>query len=378
MGVVTGIPMEFQFGTNWAVFTARTGGVIGQTLAMEGLFAFFLESSFFALLVWGEERLGRRRHFAAAVALLAGSWLSGYFIIATNAFMQHPVGYTIAPDGTYQVARVTEFLFNQWAIVEYLHNQAGATVTGAFVMAAIGAFWLLRGEHQSAARISLKTGVIAGFIAANLVAFPTGHMQGRMVAADQPVTLAAMEGRFESGTHAPLAMIGQPNVAARKLDNPIMLPSLLSWIAYGDVSADVRGLTAFPESEWPTNIEFLYYSFHVMVGLGTIFIGLMSLAALLLRRGRLWTARWMLWMLMLALPFPFIANTAGWMTAEFGRQPWLVYGLMRTAEGVSPTVHSGATVFTLLGFAGLYFVLGALFLVLVMKAIARGPDAAHS
>lgn len=378
MGVVTGIPMEFQFGTNWAVFTERTGGVIGQTLAMEGMFAFFLESSFLALLVWGEGRLGQGRHFAAAVALLAGSWLSGYFIIATNAFMQHPVGYAIAADGTYQMARLAEFVFSPWAIVEYLHNQAGATVTGAFVMAAIGAFWLLRGEHQSAARISLKTGVIAGFIAANLVAFPTGHMQGRMVAAHQPVTLAAMEGRFESGTHAPLAMIGQPNVAERKLDNPIMLPSLLSWIAYGDFSADVRGLTAFPESDWPTNIEFLYYSFHVMVGLGTIFIGLMSLGVLLLRRGRLWTTRWMLWILMMALPFPFIANTAGWMTAEFGRQPWLVYGLMRTVEGVSPTVHSGTTLFTTLGFAGLYFVLGALFLLLVMKEIARGPDAAHA
>jgi cytochrome d ubiquinol oxidase subunit I len=360
------------------VFSARTGGVIGQTLAMEGLFAFFLESSFFALLIFGESRLGPRRHFAAAVALLAGSWLSGYFIITTNAFMQNPVGYAMDAGGTFQVARLAEYVFNPWAMVEYLHNQTAATVTGAFVMAAIGAFWMLRGEHQAAARISLKTGVIAGFIAANLVAFPTGHMQGRMVADRQPVTLAAMEGRFDSGTHAPLAMIGQPNVAERKLDNPIVLPSLLSWIAYGDFSADVRGLTAFPETDWPTNIELLYYSFHVMVGLGTIFIGLTALALLLLWRGRLWNARWMLWMLTLAFPFPFIANTAGWMTAEFGRQPWLVYGLMRTVDGVSPTVHSGMTLFTTLGFAGLYFVLGALFLLLILKEIGRGPTAAHS
>ena len=378
MGVVTGILMEFQFGTNWAVFSARTGGVIGQTLAMEGLFAFFLESSFFALLIFGESRLGPRRHFAAAVALLAGSWLSGYFIIATNAFMQNPVGYAMDAGGTFQVARVAEYVFNPWAMIEYLHNQTAATVTGAFVMAAIGAFWMLRGEHQPAARISLKTGVIAGFIAANLVAFPTGHLQGRMVADRQPVTLAAMEGRFESGRHAPLAMIGQPNVAERKLDNPIVLPSVLSWIAYGDFSADVRGLNAFPENDWPTNIELLYYSFHVMVGLGTIFIALMSLALLWLWRGRLWRARWILWMLTLAFPFPFIANTAGWMTAEFGRQPWLVYGLMRTVDGASPTVHSGMTLFTTLGFAGLYFVLGALFLLLVLKEIGRGPAPAHS
>jgi len=377
MGVVTGIPMEFQFGTNWAAFSAKTGGVIGQTLAMEGIFAFVLESSFFALLMFGEQRLGPRKHFGAAVALLLGSWLSGYFIIVTNSFMQHPTGYTIAADGTYQVANLLAYVFNPWAIIEFLHNQTAATVTGAFVMASIGAFWTLRGEHREAARISLKTGVIAGFIAAQLVAFPTGHEQGRMVAAEQPLTLAAMEGRFESGTHAPLAMIGQPNVAEKKLDNPIVLPSVLSWIAYGDFSADVRGLNAFPEADWPTNIELLYYSFHVMVGLGTIFIGLMSLALFLLWRGRLSTARWMLWIITLSLPFPFIANTAGWMTTEFGRQPWLVYGLMRTVDGVSPNVHSGTTLFTTLGFAGLYFVLGALFLLLIVKDITRGPVPSH-
>lgn len=375
MGVVTGIPMEFQFGTNWAAFSAKTGGVIGQTLAMEGIFAFVLESSFFALLVFGEKRLSEKLHVGAAAALLAGSWLSGYFIIVTNSFMQHPTGYTIAADGTFQIARLAEYVFNPWAMIQYLHNQTAATVTGAFVMAAIGAYWTLRGEHREAARISLKTGVIAGFVAAQLVAFPSGHEQGRMVAEHQPATLAAMEGRFESGTHAPLAMIGQPNVVERKLDNPIVLPSVLSWIAYGDFSADVRGLNAFPETDWPTNIELLYYSFHVMVGLGTIFIGVMSLALLLLWRGQLASSRWMLWILTLALPFPFIANTAGWMTAEFGRQPWLVYGLMRTIDGASPTVHSGTTLFTTLGFAGLYFVLGTLFLFLVARDIGRGPGA---
>ena len=376
MGVVTGIPMEFQFGTNWAAFTAKTGGVIGQTLAMEGIFAFVLESSFFALLVFGERRLGPRRHFLAAVALLAGSWLSGYFIIVTNSFMQHPTAYTIAPDGTFQIADLARYVFNPWAIVQYLHNQMAATVTGAFVMSSIGAFWMLRGEHRDAARASLATGIVAGFVAAQLVAFPTGHEQGRMVAAHQPVTLAAMEGRFESGTHAPLAMIGQPNVAARRLDNPIVLPSVLSWIAYGDFSADVRGLGAFPEDTWPTNIELLYYSFHIMVGLGTLFIGLMTVALICWWRGWLERARWLLWLLMLAAPFPFIANTAGWMTSEFGRQPWLVYGLMRTVEGASPTVHGGTTLFTTLGFAGLYALLGALFVLLVLRDIGRGPTAA--
>ncbi|MCB9896422.1 MAG: cytochrome ubiquinol oxidase subunit I [Planctomycetes bacterium] len=380
LGVVTGIPMEFQFGTNWAAFSRTTGGVIGQTLAMEGLFAFFLESTLLGLLLFGERRLGPRRHFVVACGLLLGSWLSAYFIVTTNAFMQHPVGHALAADGSYQVGDLAAFLLNPWALVQVLHNQCGAVVSGAFCVASVGAFWTLRGEHADVARVSLRTGVIAGLVASMLVAFPTGHWQGRMVAAHQPVALAAMEGRFESGPRAPLAVIGQPDVANRTLDNPVRLPALLSWIAYGDFSADVAGLDAFAEDVWPTNVELLYYAFHVMVGLGTLFIALMGLATLQLLRRRLATTRPLLWVLALAFPFPFIANTAGWMTAEFGRQPWLVYGLLRTADGASPTVHAGATVFTTLGFAGLYFVLGVLFLALVGREVALGPHghAAHS
>ncbi len=376
MGVVTGVPMEFQFGTNWAAFSRRTGDVIGQTLAMEGIFAFFLESSFLALLVWGERRLGPRLHLATAVALLGGSWLSGYFIIATNAFLQHPTGHELGGDGVFRLLDLGAFVGNPWAVAEYLHNQMAAVVTASFVVAAVGAFWRLRSEHREVASISLNTGVVAGLLASLLVAFPTGHNQGRLVAAHQPVSLAAMEGRFESGGHAPLAVIGQPNVAARKLDNPIRLPSILSWIAYGDFSANVRGLNDFPESDWPGNVELLYYSFHIMVGLGTLFIAVMGLSSLLLLQGRLERSRLMLWILALAFPFPYIANTAGWMTAELGRQPWLVYGLMRTAEGGSPTVHGGMTLFTTLGFAGLYFVLGLLFLSLVLREVGHGPRAA--
>ena len=372
LGVVTGVPMEFQFGTNWGEFSHRAGAVIGQTRAMEGIFAFFLVSSFLALLVFGEKRLSRRAHFLAAVALFVGSWLSGYFIIATNAFMQSPAGFEIAADGTLQLARLGEFLFNPWAIVQYLHNQMASVVTAAFVVAAVGAFWTLRGEHPAPARVSLRVGVLAGLAASLLVAFPTGHEQARLVADHQPVTLAAMEGRFESGPRAPLAVIGQPNVPERKLDNPIQLPALLSWIAYGDFSAHVRGLDDFDERDWPTNIELLYYSFHIMVGLGTIFIALMALSALQLARGRLDSSRPLLWALAFAFPFPYIANTAGWMTAELGRQPWLVYGLMRTAEGASPTVHGGSALFTTLGFAGLYFVLGLVFLALVAREVGHG------
>ena len=376
VGVVTGIPMEFQFGTNWAQFSQRAGGVIGQTLAMEGMFAFFLESSFLGVLLWGEKRFGRTIHDLAALALFAGSWLSGYFIIATNAFMQHPVGHRIAFDGTYQIADFLSFLLNPWALTQYAHNMIAAVVTAAFVVAAVGAFYTLRGAHQQQAATYLKAGVLVGLAASVLVAFPTGDLQGKLVAKHQPVTLAAMEGRWSSGPWAEINFIGQPDVPNRRLDNPLRMPGILSFIAYGSFSSNVRGLDEFPGELWPPNIELLYYSFHIMVGLGTIFIALLGLAALLLWRKRLGETRWMLWLLTLAFPFPYIANTAGWMTAEMGRQPWLVYGLLRTRDGASHLVHGGQTVFTALGFAGIYVVLGFLFVFLVMREIAHGPVSA--
>jgi len=375
VGVVTGIPMEFQFGTNWARFSERTGGLIGQTLAMEGMFAFFLESSFLALLLWGEERFGRKLHDLAAWALFVGSWLSGYFIIATNAFMQHPVGHRIALDGTFQVANFLAFLFNPWAIVEYVHNMVASVVTASFVVTAVGAYYTLRDSFPEQAKIYLRTGVLVGLAASMLVAFPTGDQQGKMVAKHQPTALAAMEGRWNSGSWAELNLIGQPDVRNRRLDNPIRMPGLLSFIAYGSFNSNVKGLSEFPTDTWPPNIELLYYSFHIMVGLGTIFIAIMAFAALMLWRDRLQKIRWLLWVLMLAFPFPYIATAAGWMTTELGRQPWLVYGLLRTADGTSHLVHSGQTVFTSLGFAGLFVVLGFLFLYLVMREIVHGPEA---
>jgi len=374
VGVVTGIPMEFQFGTNWANFSKYAGGVIGHTLAMEGMFAFFLESTFLGLLIFGERRLGRRGHYFAALALFAGSWLSGYFIVATNAFMQHPVGHEVGPTGLLQLTGYWAFLLNAWALAQYAHNMMAAAVTGSFVMTAVGAYYALEGRHADQARIFLRTGVITGLVAAVLVAFPTGDRQAKAVARYQPVALAAMEGRFESGSWAGITIIGQPNVAARRLDNPIHVPGMLSFLARGTFVADVQGLGDFPQDQWPDNIELLYYAFHVMVGLGTLLIALMAISSLQLWRGRLHTSRALLWVLMLAFPFPYIATTAGWMTAELGRQPWIVYGLMRTAQGVSPTVHSGTVLFTLIGFCGLYLVLGLLYVFLVGREIAHGPD----
>lgn len=375
LGVVTGIPMEFQFGTNWAEFSKYSGGVIGQTLAMEGMFAFMLESALVGALVWGEKRLGPRNHFLAAVGVALGSWLSGFFIIVTNAFMQHPVGHGVAEDGSLYIADIWAYLFNPWGIVQFAHNQAAALVTGSFTVASLGAFYTLRNLHREQAGMYLKHGAALGLVAAVLVAFPTGDQQAKMVAKHQEPSLAAMEGRFETGSMAEITLIGQPNVKERRLDNPIKVPGMLSFLAYGTFHSDVRGLDAFPTDEWPGNIELLYYAFHIMAGLGTLFIGLMGIVNLQRFRGRLESSPRLLWIVMIAFPFPFIANTAGWMTAELGRQPWLVYGLYKTQQGYSDVVSPGAALFTLVGIAGLYFVLGLLFLFLVGREVVHGPGA---
>ena len=373
MGVVTGIPMEFQFGTNWARFSEAAGGVIGQTLAMEGVFSFFLESTFLGFLLFGERRLGPKGHWFAALCVFLGSWLSGYLIVATNAWMQHPVGYVMDAAGRFQLAGFWALVLNSWALWQYVHTMLGAVATGAIVVSAIGAAYVLLGRHVEDGRVFLRTGVPLGFVVAVLLAMPTGDAQGKMIAANQPATLAAMEGLFHSADGAPLAILGQPDMERLELDNPLEVPRMLSFLTYRSWTAEVKGLTEFPREDWPQNVPLLYYAYHIMVGLGTIFIAVLGLGTLLLWRRRLFESRWALWTLALLLPFPYISNTAGWMTAEFGRQPWLVYGLMRTSEGFSANVSAGNTMFTLLGFMGMYTVLSILFLLLVYRELEHGP-----
>jgi cytochrome d ubiquinol oxidase subunit I len=373
-GVVTGIPMEFQFGTNWSQFSQRAGGLIGQPLAMEGVFSFFLESAFLGLFLFGERRLSKWGHWAAAFLVFLGSWLSGYFIIVANAWMQHPIAYRVLSNGTYDVTSFPALLNNHWALLEYGHTMSGAVVTGAFVMAATGAFYLLSDRYQQYGRMFLRTGVIAGLIFCVLQIFPTGDAQGKYTAYNQPTAMAGMEGLFHSEKGAPLVILGQPNVEQQRIDNPLLANRVLSFLIYGTPTAEVSGLDSFPRQNWPTNIPLLYYAYHIMAGLGTAFVLLMAFAAFLLWRNKLFTTRWMLWALMLSFPFPYIANTAGWLTAELGRQPWLVYGLMRTDQGYSKNVLEGNTLFTFLGFLGLYALLSVLFILLMYRDIDHGPE----
>ena len=373
MGVVTGIPMEFQFGTNWSRFSAYAGDIIGQTLAMEGAFAFFLESAFLGIFLFGEQTFGQRMHWFSAFMVLVGTWASGAFIIASNAWMQNPVGYTITSDGRLHLSNYWAVLFNPWVVPQYMHTMSGAVITASFVMAGVGAYYLLVKQHIDYARIFVTLGVITGLIASIFQLYPSGDLEGAQVTRHQPTKLAAMEGLFHTEKGAGIVIIGQPDTDRGTLDNAIIIPNVLSFLTYRRWTAVVKGLNDLPADQRPDNVELLYYSYHIMVGLGTIFIAIMGLAFLLLWRRRLFSTPWMLWVLLLAMPFPFIANTAGWFTTELGRQPWIVFGLLRTISGSSPVLSSGNVLFTLIGFAGMYLLLGLFYVVLVVYEALRGP-----
>jgi cytochrome bd ubiquinol oxidase subunit I len=372
MGVVTGIPMEFQFGTNWARFSHFAGGVVGQTLFMEGVFAFFAESSFLGLFLFGERRVRPVFHWLSAVMVALGAVVSGFFIIATDAWMQHPVAYEIV-NGHAELTTLWGLLTNPYALWQFPHAISGSVITASMVMAGIGAYYLLSRTFEEAGRLCVKVGVVSGLVFSVASLFPTGGMNGENVTRYQPIKMAAMEGLFRTQEGAPIAIIGMPDIERRELMDPIYVPRVLSYLAYGDFRARVVGLDDYPPDAQPP-IELVYYAYHIMVGLGSMFIAVMAAAAFLLWRGALYRSRWFLWILMLAMPFPYIANEAGWMVAEVGRQPWIVYGLQRTAAATSTNVSGGMTWFTLLGFMGMYSVLGLLYLFVAGRIVLAGPD----
>jgi cytochrome d ubiquinol oxidase subunit I len=375
-GVVTGIPMEFQFGTNWARFSHFAGPVVGQTLFMEGVFAFFAESSFLGVFLFGERRVGRGLHWLSSVMVALGAVVSGFFIVCTNAWMQHPVGYRIV-DGRAELTSLWALLSNPYARWQYPHVISGSMIVAATVMAGVGAYYLLARRHERFGRTFVRVGVIAGLVFSLTSLFPTGSFQGENIARFQPAKMAAMEGVFKTQSRAGMAIIGMPDREKQELMDPIVVPGVLSYLIYGDVRAEVIGLNDIPADQHPP-IEIVYYAYHIMVGLGTLFIAVYALAALKLWRGGLFESRGLLWALMLAMPFPYIANHAGWTVAEVGRQPWIVHGLMRTVDGTSQNVTAGMTFFTLFGFMGLYALVGLLYLFLLLRIVHAGPDAAHA
>ena len=264
------------------------------------------------------------------------------------------------------------YFYHHIALWQYAHVLCGALVTGGFIVAGVGAYYTLAQRDEPFGRAFLQHGILVACLFSALTIFPTGDRNGADITTYQPLKLAAAEGLFHSERGAPLALIGMPDVKRRLLLDPVVVPSALSFLAYGNFNANVRGLETYPTDLWPP-VELTYYAYHVMVGLGTIFIGIGALAALFLWRGRLERAHWLLWLILLCVPFPYIANEAGWVVAEVGRQPWIVYGLLKTTQGISSNVSAGEALFTLIGFMGMYFLLGTTFLFLSLRQIGKGP-----
>ncbi len=373
-GVVTGIPMEFQFGTNWSRFSHFAGPVVGQTLFMEGVFAFFAESSFLGVFLFGERYVSRGVHWLSSVMVALGAVLSGFFIVATNAWMQHPVAYRTV-EGRAELTSLWGLVTNPYVVWQYPHVISGSLIVASMMLAGIGAFYLLSRRFEETGRAFVRVGVVAGLIFSLTSLFPTGSLHGERIARYQPAKMAAMEGLFESQPGAGIAIIGMPDTARGRLMDPIIVPGMLSYLVYGDFRASVPGLNEVPKDLQPP-VEIVYYAYHIMVGLGTIFIAILAIAAFMLWRRRLYDSRLVLWVLMIATPFPYIANQAGWVVGEVGRQPWIVYGLQHTGDAASPNVTAGMTYFTLFGFMGLYLVVGLLYLALFARIVQRGPDVA--
>jgi cytochrome d ubiquinol oxidase subunit I len=371
VGVATGIVMEFQFGTNWSRFSTFVGDIFGSPLAAEGIFSFFLESTFLGILLWGRERISSRLRWFSALMVSVGSALSGLWIIIANSWMQTPAGYEIHGDR----AVLTDFLaaaLNPSTLPRYLHTIAAATAVGAFAMAGIAAWYLLRQRHQDVARLSLKLGLSVALVS-SLAMFITGDTHSRQVADTQPVKFAAMNGLFDTEQGVPMIIFAFPPGDDGPSDLPaVAIPNLLSLLTRFDANATIDGLREYPRDVWPP-VAATFTTYHLMVGLGTLMLLVMVLAVLAWRRGRLDRWRWLLGAIVLMTPAPLIAVQLGWATAEIGRQPWIVYGLMRTADGVSPIVSAPEVLLSLIGFGLVYLVLAALWLFLVRRALMTGP-----
>ena len=376
---MTGIPMEFQFGTNWARFSKATGGVIGQPLVMEGVFSFFFGVGLSRALPLPRappRTLGTLVDERRPLRWLLALRLLHHRHRRVDATSGGHIG--CLPNGTYEVSQLLALTAESRGHGCSTRTTCPAPSSRAhFVMAAVGALYLLQSREGDYGRIFLQASAcMAGLISCIAQIFRTGDLHGKYVANHQPAAMAGMEGLFHTEKGAPIVLMGQPDIEAQKIDNPLAVNRVLSFLIYGTTAAEVRGLDQFPRDQWPSALPLLFYSYHIMAGLGTYFVALMVVAGFLLWRGKLYTARWVLWPILLSFPLPYIANTAGWMTAEIGRQPWLVYGLLRTSEGYSKHIGAGTSLFTLLGFLGLYTVLSILWIVLVYTTIQKGPSPA--
>jgi cytochrome bd ubiquinol oxidase subunit I len=373
MGVATGIVMEFEFGTNWATYSRYVGDVFGSALAAEGIFAFFLESGFLAVLLFGWDKVGPRVHFFATCMVALGAHFSAIWIIVANSWQQTPAGYHIVGEGLRARAEVTDFwamVFNPSTVERLTHTLGGAWLAGATLVASVGAYYVLRDRHRDFARASVKLGLGLGLAVALLQLF-TGHHSAGVVAQHQPAKLAAFEGHFQTAP-APLYLAGWVDEKTATTHG-VAVPGLLSWLVHGDTNQPVTGLNKFAPADRPP-VNFVFQTYHAMVAVGFGLIGVTLLGVFFWWRGTLFAQRWYLWIVVFAVLGPQLANQLGWWSAEVGRQPWLVYGLLRTPAGLSEVVRAEAVLASLILFSLLYALLFVLFVYLLNDKIHHGPD----
>ncbi len=372
VGVATGIVMEFQFGTNWAEYSKFVGDIFGAPLAAEGIFAFFLESAFLGLYLFGRNRVSKGVHWFSIFMVAVGSTISAFWILVANSWQQTPAGYIIQ-NGRAELLSFYDAVFNPSTMIRFFHTVDAALITGAFAMAGVAAYLLLKNRENLVARKALKLSLIFGLVVSLLELFPFGHEHAVQVAQTQPEKMASFEGLIEGQTNAPMVLFGIPSENPPELSAKIEVPGILSWLAHGDTDAYVKGLNDFPSDEVPPFI-ITFISFHSMVGLGSYFIGVMLLGLFLLYRKKLWDQRLYLKLLVFSIPLPIVACELGWISAEVGRQPWVVYRIMKTADAASITVTAGEILFSIILFGLIYLLLGALYVFLFVREVKHGPE----
>lgn len=373
VGVATGIPMEFQFGTNWSAYSRYVGDVFGAPLAAEVIFTFFLESGFLALLVFGTGRVSKKVQWFAALMVAVGSTMSAFWIIVASSWMQTPAGYEII-NGRAQLTDFMSAVFNPSTLNRYTHTVTAAIVSGSFFMMGLSAWFLLKGRNIEFAKKSLKISLIAA-AAFSILQVPIGHLHTVQVAKTQPVKLAAFEALYKTTKGAPLCIIGLPNTAEQVISPPkIEIPNLLSYLIYGDFNAEVKGLDCVPEEERPPQMA-TFLSFRGMVALGSYMLLLTLAGVFLLMKGTLYENRTFLTLALFSIPAPLLANEFGWISAEVGRQPWIVQGLMKTQQAFSPVVPAGQVALSIFLFLVVYTLLFTVWIFLLRRELSHGPEA---
>ncbi|HON58481.1 MAG TPA: cytochrome ubiquinol oxidase subunit I [Smithella sp.] len=370
MGAASGIVMEFSFGTNWSGYSRAVGDIFGPLLAAEGVLAFFLESVFLGVLLFARKRVSPGVYWFSALMVFLGGHLSAFWIVVANSWMQTPAGYALTESGRIVLGNFGEAVFNPSTAVRYVHTVLASWVTSSVMVAGIAGYYVRRGLHGQTARTMLKIGVIL-FAVTPLLQLGAGHAHAIRVIDLQPEKAAALEGHFETARGAPIYVAGYVDEPNRKTYG-LYLPGGLSFLYNFDWNSEIKGLNDFPEEHWPP-VNFVFQVYHIMVGAGVALIALGLFGGYLLWRGKLYQNKAYLFLLPFLIPLPHIAHETGWIAAEVGRQPWIIYKLMKTADGVSVVVGTGEIAFSLMMFLMVYVLLAAVFVKVFLKIVRKGP-----